>query len=161
MTLEKTMGSTLCGLVGIVMAVYGFSPILFSSFAGDGTRPPLMAESYELMVAVTHWEWIWASIGCFVIAILIRMDWGGKKKDRLAIMGQQPSLTAVIHADPNGKYYTRYRLITEGPNKGMYESIPTFFTSRTFTRDTVAEAELRDIYESGFAVHAPDPKSSK
>jgi hypothetical protein len=83
------------------------------------------------------------------------------KSKILKATGQQPSLTAVIHADPNGKYYTRYRLINEGPNKGMYESIPTFFTTRTYTRDTIAEAERRDIYESGFAVHAPDPKSSK
>lgn len=161
MALEKNMSSTLFLLAGVGAAIYGLSPVLTSPDTSVGYQPPLMGESIELIVAVTHWEWILASIGCFVMAILIRLDWRGKKKDRLAVIGQQPSLTAVIHADPNGKYYTRYRLITEGPNKGMYESIPTFFTTRTYLRDTVAEAELRDIHESGYAVHAPDPKSSR
>jgi len=161
MALEKTLGSALCLMTGVVIAIYGFSPLWFSPSAGVGSQPPTMAESIELIVALAHWEWIWASIGCFVMAILIRMNWGGRKKSSLAVIGQQHSLTAVIHADPNGKYYTRYRLITEGPNKGMYESIPNFFTTRTYLRDTVAESELRDIHESGYAVHAPDPKSSR
>lgn len=72
-----------------------------------------------------------------------------------------PVSSGVRHPDINGKAYSKYRLIAEGPNKGKYESVPSFFTTRSELRDTIAEAELRDIFDSGFEIHAPDPKSSK
>lgn len=84
-----------------------------------------------------------------------------EKRKNIRVIELDPSQTAVTQTDANGKSYSKYRLITEGPNKGKYESVPSFHTTRTGLRDTVAEAERRDIFESGFEVHAPDPKSGK
>ncbi len=84
-----------------------------------------------------------------------------EKRKSVGIIGLEPGLTAVIQADANGKTYSKYRLITEGVNSGKYESVPSFNTTRTGMRDTHEETERRDIFESGFEVHAPDPKSDK
>jgi hypothetical protein len=84
-----------------------------------------------------------------------------EKRKSVGVIGLEPALTAVIQADANGKTYSKYRLITKGPNSGKYESVPSFHATRTGLRDTVAEAERRDILESGFEIQTPDPKSSK
>lgn len=69
--------------------------------------------------------------------------------------------TELPKPDKNGKVYSRFRLIEEGPNKGRYESVLHFYATRSYSRDEIEEAELRDIRDSGFEIFAPDPKGSK
>jgi len=66
----------------------------------------------------------------------------------------------VPDADENGKIYFRFRLITEGECRGKYEPVPSFFSTRGDYRDVTAENEMRDIINSGYEIHAPDPKGS-
>tara|TARA_R110002050_G_scaffold161518_4_gene291186 strand:- start:20 stop:286 length:267 start_codon:yes stop_codon:yes gene_type:complete len=73
--------------------------------------------------------------------------------------GRGKSLTPNV--DENGKVYFRFCLIADGEHKGMYKPVATFnfFATRGQYRDVTAEAEMRDIIESGFEIYAPDPKS--
>lgn len=77
--------------------------------------------------------------------------------------GEDRGKSLTPDADENGKVYFRFCLIADGEHKGMYEPVATlnFFATRGQYMDVTAEAEMRDIIESGFEIYAPDPKSSR
>lgn len=83
--------------------------------------------------------------------------WKFEEKSLLQSIKVDPNAPKPVMLDPNGKRYTKFRWIPDGPNKGYYVAIHTFGAG-TYERDYVAEAELNDIKKSGYPVFLPDPK---
>lgn len=52
--------------------------------------------------------------------------------------------------DLNGKVYTHFCLIEDGPNKGLYA--PTVTTKGSGLTDNFFNAEIKDIRDSGFDI---------
>ncbi|MCG9579093.1 hypothetical protein L1D14_23100 [Vibrio tubiashii] len=56
--------------------------------------------------------------------------------------------------DSNGKQYSRFYLIEDGVNRGLYA--PILVTKMSGLRDEVLAAEMKDIVDSGYEILSCD-----